>query len=252
LWADTWNNYFHPRALHSAASVLTAAGYAVQTPAKHVCCGRPLYDFGFLDQARSYLAGILEQFAPRIDAGLPFVMLEPSCASVFRDELLNFFPHDERAIRLARQTMMLSEALTRSTNGWQPPQMPGRRIVLHGHCHQKSLMTMNDELSLLEATGAQVTMLDSGCCGMAGPFGFEADKFDISQALAERVLLPAVRAAQPSDLLVSNGFSCREQIKQNSPRIAVHLAQVMAGDAHDSAPPRPRPRPRKFRTKFPA
>jgi Fe-S oxidoreductase len=108
--------------------------------------------------------------------------------------------------------------------------MPGRRIIVHGHCHQKSLMTMNDEMKLLRGTGAHVELLDSGCCGMAGPFGFEADKFAVSQTLAERVLLPAVRAAGERDLLVSNGFSCREQIRQNSPRRAVHLAEVLAGD----------------------
>jgi Fe-S oxidoreductase len=108
--------------------------------------------------------------------------------------------------------------------------MSGRRIVVHGHCHQKALMNMNDEIKLLRSTGAEVELLDSGCCGMAGPFGFEAGKFEVSQTLAERVLLPAVRAAGERDLLVSNGFSCREQISQNTPRRAVHLAEVLAGD----------------------
>jgi FAD/FMN-containing dehydrogenase/Fe-S oxidoreductase len=230
LWPDTWNNYFHPQALHSAAKVLAAAGTSVQIPKKHVCCGRPLYDFGFLDEARRYLLRILDEFEPQIAAGIPVVMLEPSCATVFRDELINFFPNDERAIRLSKQTIMLSEMLARQSQQWQPPQMPGRRIVVHGHCHQKTQMTMKDELKLLRATGAQVDMLDSGCCGMAGPFGFEADKYEVSQTLAERVLLPAVRAAGKDDLLVSNGFSCREQIQQNTPRTAIHLAEVLAGD----------------------
>jgi Fe-S oxidoreductase len=108
--------------------------------------------------------------------------------------------------------------------------MTGRRIIVHGHCHQKSLLTMKDDMALLYATGAEVELLDSGCCGMAGPFGFERDKFEVSQTLAERVLLPAVRAAGPQDLIVTNGFSCREQIAQNSSRRAVHLAQVLAGD----------------------
>jgi len=230
LWPDTWNNYFHPQALTSAAKVLTTAGANVQIPKRHVCCGRPLYDFGFLDEARRYLLRILDEFEPQIAAGLPVVMLEPSCASVFRDELVNFFPHDERAVRLSKQTLMLSEMLAQTSSDWQVPQMPGRRIVVHGHCHQKSLMTMKDEMKLLRSTGAAVELLDSGCCGMAGPFGFERDKFEVSQKLAERVLLPAVRAAGPGDLLVSNGFSCREQIKQNTPRTAVHLAEVLAGD----------------------
>ncbi len=230
LWPDTWNNYFHPQALHSAAKVLTATGTSVQIPQRHVCCGRPLYDFGFLDQARRYLLRILDEFEPQITAGIPVVMLEPSCASVFRDELINFFPHDKRAVRLSQQTILLSEMLVRASTNWQPPQLPGRRIVVHGHCHQKSLPSMKDEMKLLRSTGADVELLDSGCCGMAGPFGFEHDKFEISQTLAERVLLPAVRAAGARDLLVSNGFSCREQISQNTPRTAVHLAEVLAGD----------------------
>jgi Fe-S oxidoreductase len=230
LWPDTWNNYFHPQALTSAAKLLTAAGTNVEIPKRHVCCGRPLYDFGFLDEARRYLLRILNEFEQQIAAGIPVVMLEPSCATVFRDELINFFPNDERAVRLSKQTIMLSEMLASRSDIWQPPQMPGRRIVVHGHCHQKALMTMNDEMKLLRSTGAEVEMLDSGCCGMAGPFGFEADKFEVSQTLAERVLLPAVRAAGERDILVSNGFSCREQIKQNTERTAVHLAQVLAGD----------------------
>jgi Fe-S oxidoreductase len=229
LWPDTWNNYFHPSALDSAASLLAASGHAVEVPREPICCGRPLYDFGFLDQARRYLLRILNRFEPQIRAGVPVVMLEPSCASVFRDELLNLFPNDDRAHLLSRQTHMLSEILAREPNGWQPPQLPGRRIVVQGHCHQKAILSMNDELKLLRATGAQVTLLDSGCCGMAGPFGFEADKFAVSQTLAERVLLPAVRAAAPDDLLVANGFSCREQISQNTPRSALHVAEVLAG-----------------------
>ena len=229
LWPDTWNNYFHPQVLGAAHEVLDSAGFQVQVPAQHVCCGRPLYDFGFLDQARQYLEDILERFGPQIDSGMPFVVLEPSCASVFRDELTNFFPSKERAVRLAKQTFLLSEFLTRQAPGYHPPQLAGRRVVLHGHCHQKSLMGMQDEFSLLQATKAQVDMLDSGCCGMAGPFGFEKDKFEVSQALGERVLLPAVRSAAPETILVTDGFSCREQIRQNSPREARHLAEVLAG-----------------------
>jgi FAD/FMN-containing dehydrogenase/Fe-S oxidoreductase len=229
LWPDTWNNYFHPQVLGAAHEVLSSAGFQVQVPAQHICCGRPLYDFGFLEQARKYLLGILERLGPQIDAGMPFVVLEPSCASVFRDELTNFFPANERAQRLAKQTFLLSEMLAHHAPGYRPPNLGGRQMVLHGHCHQKALMGMEDELGLLLATQAQVNMLDSGCCGMAGPFGFEKDKFKVSQALGERVLLPAVRAAAPETILVTDGFSCREQIRQNSPRHAVHLAEVLAG-----------------------
>lgn len=227
LWPDTWNNYFHPSTLASAREVLGAAGFAAETPRGHICCGRPLYDFGFLTQARQYLESILERFATDIDAGTPIVILEPSCASVFRDELLNFFPNHARARRLSQQTFLLSEFLVRFAPDYVPPSLQGRHIVLHGHCHHKSLMKMNDELALLVAAGADVELLDSGCCGMAGPFGFEKEKFEISQALGERVLLPAVRNAAPGTLIVTDGFSCREQIAQNSTRPALHLAEAL-------------------------
>jgi Fe-S oxidoreductase len=229
LWLDTWNNYYHPQSLHAAASVLNQAGFAIEVPRQHICCGRPLYDFGFLPAARAYLEKILNELAPQIDAGLPFVFLEPSCASVFRDEMVNFFPQDARAQRLRSQTLLLSEFLVRHAPDFQPAQHPGERIVLHGHCHHKSMMKMTDELDLLRRTGADVELLDSGCCGMAGPFGFERGKFEVSQILGERVLLPAVRAAAAATILVADGFSCREQIAQNSPRRAVHFAEVIAG-----------------------
>ena len=176
LWPDTWNNYFHPQATGRSRTKCSSFGWIRrQFPEQHICCGRPLYDFGFLDQARAYLMTFCDASRPQIDAGMPFVVLEPCCASVFRDELINFFPHDERAQRLAKQTFLLSEFLIRA--GYRPPQLHSRQIVLHGHCHHKSLVGMQDELSLLQATSAQVNMLDSGCCGMAGPFGFEKDKY---------------------------------------------------------------------------
>ena len=225
LWADTWNNYFYPQALEAAAEVLGKCGMDVRVSPGHVCCGRPLYDFGFLDAARSYLKDILDRFEREIRAGVPVVMLEPSCASVFKDELVGLFPNDERARMLAAQTMMLSEAV----KDFQPPSLAGRKVVVQGHCHQKALMTMKDEVRLLEATGAEVTMLDSGCCGMAGPFGFEREKYAVAQAIGERVLLPAVRGAARETVIVGNGFSCREMIAQGGGRRAVHLAEVLAG-----------------------
>jgi FAD/FMN-containing dehydrogenase/Fe-S oxidoreductase len=227
LWPDTWNNYYHPQSLHAAAQVLTQAGFAIEIPRRHICCGRPLYDFGFLPAARSYLEKILSDFAPQIDAGLPFLFLEPSCASVFREELLNFFPDDAHAQRLRDHTLLLSEFLVRHAPDFQPAQHPGEKIVLHGHCHHKSVMKMNDEVELLRRTGAEVELLDSGCCGMAGPFGFEREKFEVSQAIGERVLLPAVRAATSETILVADGFSCREQIAQNTDRRALHFAEVI-------------------------
>jgi Fe-S oxidoreductase len=226
LWADTFNNYFRPDTSRAAYDVLMNAGCKVRVPRKHFCCGRPLYDFGMLDQAKAYLRRILDVLGPEIDAGIPIVVLEPSCASVFRDELVNLFPGDTRAEKLRRQTFLLSEFLAKIP-GYQPPRL-SQKVLLHGHCHHKSIMKLNDEEALLRKMGVELKTLDSGCCGMAGPFGFEKEKYAVSQAVGERVLLPAVRAAEADTIVLTDGFSCREQIVQATGRRAVHLAEVLA------------------------
>lgn len=226
LWADTFNNFYHPETSRAALEVLQSAGFRVAVPQGHLCCGRPLYDFGFLEKAKQYLQRIMSVLGPQIDAGTPIVVLEPSCASVFRDELRNLFPSDARAMKLRSQTFLLSEFLERHAQGYQPPQL-GVKVLLHGHCHHKSLMGMGPEESLLRKTGADVQSIDSGCCGMAGPFGFEKEKYDVSLAVGERVLLPAVRNTPESALIVSDGFSCREQIQQTTGRRALHLAEAL-------------------------
>jgi FAD/FMN-containing dehydrogenase/Fe-S oxidoreductase len=227
LWPDTFNNYFHPATGRAAVEVLTAAGLEVSVPDGPVCCGRPLYDYGFLTEARAYLERVLHVLAPELEAGSSIVVLEPSCASVFRDELRGLFPSDARAERLRKQTLLLSELLEHHVPSYQPPRLEAP-ILLHGHCHHKAIMKMTDEESLLRKTGALVTSVDSGCCGMAGPFGFAADKYDVSRAIGERVLAPAVRQASPETLIVSDGFSCREQIAHLTGRRAVHLAEALA------------------------
>ncbi len=230
LWADTFNNYLHSPTAVAAHRVLASAGFRVHTLRKHVCCGRPLYDFGLLDSARKYLLRTLDALEPMLAAGMPIVVLEPSCASVFRDELTNLLPNDPRAHQLKASTLLLSEFLLQRAPHYQPPPRTGT-FVVQGHCHHTALMKMTAEMQLLAATGAEVRLLNSGCCGMAGPFGFEQDKFAISQQLAERGLLPAVRAADADTVLVADGFSCREQIAQNSTRRGLHLAEVLAPDA---------------------
>ena len=220
IWADTFNNYFSPETGKAAYRVLKSAGFQVTVPRLHLCCGRPLYDFGMVDQAKRYLQRILKW----VDTSLPIVVLEPSCASVFRDELCNLFPGDERAQRLRQQTFLLSEFLER--HHYQPPQL-GQKILLHGHCHQKAIMKMTDEEALLRKMSPEVRTLDSGCCGMAGPFGFEKGKYAVSQAIGERVLLPAVRNADKDTVIVTDGFSCREQILQGTGRRPLHLAEVL-------------------------
>jgi FAD/FMN-containing dehydrogenase/Fe-S oxidoreductase len=229
LWADTFNNYLHTGAAFAAHKLLTTAGLRVHVLQQHLCCGRPLYDFGLLDSAREYLLHALDVLRPYLEADMPIVVLEPSCATVFRDELTNLLPDDPRATQLRSQTFLLSEFLVHQIPGYTPPPRTGK-FVVQGHCHHQSVMKMTDEIALLRATGAEVQLLDSGCCGMAGPFGFEAGKYEVSQKLAERGLLPAVRAAGADTILVADGFSCREQISQNSPKRGLHLAEVLAED----------------------
>jgi FAD/FMN-containing dehydrogenase/Fe-S oxidoreductase len=226
LWIDTFNNYFHPETSRAALDVLENAGFTIRASRQHLCCGRPLYDFGMLDIAKKYLQRVLQVLGEEIDAGLPIVVLEPSCASVFRDELHNLFPANARAARLRKQTFLLSEFLEKQAPGYMPPRLD-RKVLLHGHCHHKALMKMTAEESLLRKMGAELQPLDAGCCGMAGPFGFERDKFAVSQAVGERILLPAVRRASPDTLIVSDGFSCREQIVQGTGREAIHLAEAL-------------------------
>jgi len=226
LWVDTFNNYFHPETCRAALEVLEDAGFTVTCSRRPLCCGRPLYDFGMLERAKNNLSQILNALGPQIDAGLPIVVLEPSCASVFRDELHNLFPSNERATKLRSQTFLLSEFLQNYAPDYRPPKL-STKVLLHGHCHQKALMKMNHEEALLRSLGAEVQSPDSGCCGMAGPFGFQKDKFEVSQAVAERVLLPAVRNAAQGTLIVADGFSCREQVLQGTGKPAIHLAEVL-------------------------
>jgi Fe-S oxidoreductase len=235
LWVDTFNNAFHPQTLQSAHDLLMRAGCHPAVPLQPLCCGRPLYDFGMLDDARQYLLRILEALGPQIDAGVPVVVLEPSCASVFRDELCNLLPREPRAALLKNQTLLLSEFLARHTTGLERLRLP-RKVLLQGHCHQQSILKMKDEESVLRKMGADLQTLDAGCCGMAGPFGFEKDKYAVSRAIGERVLLPAVRQAAPDTLIVADGFSCREQIFQATGRRAIHLAEVFQFAARTPEP----------------
>ncbi len=178
LWPDTWNNYYYPQSLSAAESLLTSAGFRVEIPSGHICCGRPLYDFGLLTAARSYLAQVLGRMAPQIDAGLPFVFLEPSCASVFKDELLELFPNDSRAKCLSEQVWLLADFLATNApdfakdhlNSASSTTLRGAHILIHGHCHHKAVFGgPTNEIAILRETGAKVEMIDASCCGMAGP-----------------------------------------------------------------------------------
>jgi Fe-S oxidoreductase/FAD/FMN-containing dehydrogenase len=226
LWPDTFNNYFHPETAIATVEVLEAAGYQVTLPRGHVCCGRPLYDFGMLERAKELLLGTFEILETEIAAGTPIVVLEPSCVSVFRDELLNLFPDNDRAHRLSSQVLSLSEFLENKAHDFPVPKIGGRALV-HGHCHHKSIMKMTDEEAVLRRMDIDYQMPAPGCCGMAGAFGFEKEKYDVSLAIGELELLPAVRNAPSDWLIVADGFSCREQIRQCTGRDALHLAEVI-------------------------
>jgi FAD/FMN-containing dehydrogenase/Fe-S oxidoreductase len=235
LWADTFNNYYTPETAKAAVEVLEHYGYRVQVPRQHLCCGRPLYDHGFLGLARRYLNHILHVMGDGIDAGTPMVVLEPSCCSVFRDELHGLMPDSARAHKLMENTFTLAEFLEKKVKDYPAPQLP-RQAIVQGHCHHKAIMRFHDDEAVMQKIGLSAQVLDSGCCGMAGAFGYEADKYATSIACGERKLLPKVRKAKPATIVMADGFSCKSQIEQQTPRHALHLAEVVAMALHEGAP----------------
>lgn len=240
LWPDTFSNHFEPRVAQAAVRVLEHAGFRVRIPGPSLCCGRPLFDYGMLDAAKGLLLDVVGRLRPAIRAGTPVVGLEPSCIAAFRDELPNLFPQDQDAKRLSTQTFTLAEFLTR--NGYEPPKLE-RRAMVQAHCHHSAIMRTHADLALYRKIGLDAHLLDSGCCGMAGSFGYEAHKYDVSIRCGERVLLPAVRNAPEDTIVMADGFSCRSQIADTTPRRALHLAQVleMALREGPAGPPGPLP-----------
>jgi FAD/FMN-containing dehydrogenase/Fe-S oxidoreductase len=228
LWADTFTNYLEPEVGVAAVEALEDAGFHVVVPSGHLCCGRPLYDYGMLDRAQAYLRKVLERLRDEIRAGTPVVGVEPSCVAVFKDELANLWPNDEDAQRLRGQAYHFGDFMAAHAGGWEPPSLH-RKALLHGHCHHKATGGTGAEVQLLETMGVEVEELDAGCCGMAGGWGYEAGHYEVSIACGERVLLPKVREAPADTLVVADGFSCRSQIEQGrTGRRALHVAQVLA------------------------
>ena len=226
LWADTFNNHFTPKVAKAAVEVLEDAGYRVRVVHQSLCCGRPLYDYGMLTTAKKLLRQLLTVLKPAIERGIPIVGLEPSCVTVFRDELTNLIHGDEDARRLQKQTLMLSEFLEQRVDNYRPAQLQ-RKAVIHGHCHHKSTLNFGSEENILKKIGLDYEILDSGCCGMAGAFGYEKKHYGVGIKCGERVLLPAIRNAPRDALIIADGFSCREQILQQTERKGLHLAQVL-------------------------
>ncbi|MEN2423789.1 FAD-linked oxidase C-terminal domain-containing protein [Streptomyces rimosus] len=247
LWPDTFSTYFHPNIARSAVRVLEDAGFRVTVPTEAVCCGLTWISTGQLDTAKRTLRRTTRILRPWLEAGTPVVGLEPSCTAVFRADAPELLPHDTDVQRLADQFHTLAELLVRRAPDWQPPQL-ARAATVQTHCHQHAVMKTDPDRELMRRAGIDADVLDEGCCGLAGNFGFEKDHYDVSMAVAEQGVLPAVRDTAPSALVISDGFSCRTQIEQSGTgRRALHLAEVLAlgldGAAPAHHPERKVPRP---------
>jgi FAD/FMN-containing dehydrogenase/Fe-S oxidoreductase len=229
LWPDTFTNHFDPQIGQAAVRLLESAGWRVDVPPGPVCCGLTWISTGQLKTARKVLQHAVSLLAPRVQAGSLVVGLEPSCTAVFRNDAAELLAHDRNASRLEDATVTLAELLTEHTPGWQPEQRP-RSAIAQVHCHQHAIMGWSADEKLLQAAGVDVERLNSGCCGLAGNFGFTAGHGEVSKALAERVLLPRVRAADPDTAILADGFSCRTQIEglDSGGRIGMHLAELLA------------------------
>jgi Fe-S oxidoreductase len=237
LFADTFSRAFERENLDAAIRVLTSGGYRVHVaqPAKvgerALCCGRTFLSVGLVDQARHEAERTLTALAPYLDRDVPVIGLEPSCILGFRDEIPAIVKSDS-ARRLATLAVTFEEFLAReSTDGKLslPLGSMPQRALLHGHCHQKSFAVMGAvERVLRLVPDLKVETIESSCCGMAGSFGYAADTIDVSLAMGELSLLPAVRKAPADAIIVADGTSCRHQIKDGTGRGAIHVAQVLA------------------------
>jgi Fe-S oxidoreductase len=229
LWVDTFTDYFTPEVGQAAVRVLEAAGYAVDIPGEPVCCGLTWISTGQLDGARRQLRRSLSALAPALRSGTPVVGLEPSCTAVLRGDITELLPDDPRARQARAATLTLAELLAGGER-WVPPDLAGMRAVAQPHCHHHAVMGWHADSALLARAGADVTAV-GGCCGLAGNFGVERGHYDVSRAVAETALLPAVRAAREAGgdaVVLADGFSCRTQLDQLAGVGGVHLAQLLA------------------------
>jgi Fe-S oxidoreductase len=239
LWPDTFTNTFHPHVGQATVELLEDAGWTVRIPSETACCGLTWISTGQLDTAKKKLRQSIDVLADHVRAGGLVVGLEPSCTAVFRSDARDLLPDDLDVARLQKQTVTLAELLTDHTPGWTPPSLPGVSVLTQVHCHQHAVLGWDADEKLLTDAGAEVHRLDSGCCGLAGNFGFEAGHLQVSTDCAESVLLPALRSADPNAVVLADGFSCRTQIHEldSGGREAIHLAELLERARHGE--PRP-------------
>lgn len=231
LWPDTFTSTFDPELALDAIAVLEHLGYRVELPDGQVCCGLTWHTTGQLDTARAVARRSIAAVKPWLDDGVPVVGLEPSCTAALRQDVVELLgPDDEDAVRLEKSTRTLAEVLARHTDELRAGVTSTTKAIAQIHCHQYAAMGFDADRSVLDALGVEVAVLDEGCCGLAGNFGFEEGHYEVSTACAERGLMPAVRAADPDTAVLADGFSCRTQIRQleNAGHEPVHLAHVAA------------------------
>jgi FAD/FMN-containing dehydrogenase/Fe-S oxidoreductase len=224
LFVDTFTNYFSPEVGVATVRVLQDAGYRPRLTGNQQCCGLTWISTGQLDTAKRKIGRTLAALAPSAERGVPIVGMEPSCTAVLRSDAAELVG-GAAAERVSAATRTLAELLT--ARGWEAPSLQGQQVVAQPHCHHHSVMGWSPDAALLKSAGAKVSRL-GGCCGLAGNFGVEKGHYEVSVAVAEQQLLPAVRAAQPDDVVLADGFSCRTQLDDLADRGGIHLAQLLA------------------------
>jgi Fe-S oxidoreductase len=226
LWPDTFNNHFRPGTLIAATELLELGGLTVDIPDKPLCCGRPLFDWGFLEKAKQRFETVFAELRPQIRSGVPIIFLEPACASAFKDELLNLFPANAEAQRLCANTHYIADFVADRLNDFPEPALGGRALV-QPHCHHHAVIGFDKERALFDLLDLEIERPPQGCCGMAGAFGMARETFDVGRAIGERMLLPRVRELDRDTLIVADGFSCREQIETHGGRKTLHIAELL-------------------------
>ncbi|MGK8521248.1 FAD-binding and (Fe-S)-binding domain-containing protein [Nocardia asteroides] len=228
LWINTFTDAFDPEIALATARLLTTLGYRVRIPERRVCCGLTWISTGQLDGARARLRATLTALEEHVLAGGVIVGLEPSCTAVLRADLTELLPRDPRSAPTAAAVRTLAEFLSEQPT-WRPPQRTGQSVVIQPHCHQHAVIGFAAERRLLAGMGVRLTEI-TGCCGLAGNFGMQKGHYDISVAVAENGMLPALRAAGEDAILLADGFSCRTQAAALAGRRARHIAQFLMGE----------------------